>query len=281
MYNIDQKYEIIHIPESRESHGWRLITVAYVMATPNTPVYDQDTTMDCWIFEYITKGAGYLEIDGKLEHLHAGDAFMLPERGCPYRFWHDPQDPWNKLVVHATGSTLESLVRFYDIGNNHIIHNNLSMRDIFMEFLQLSHDLSTANRKSLMLFHKMIEKWQTPGQNRQTHSIEAAVKLKVYLDNTVYKKFSLQDYAANRHVSSEHLIRVFKQAYQKTPYTYLCEQRLGIAKNMLQFTNDPLKIIAERLCFTDPYHFSKVFKKYIGMAPSEYRNIMRTKSKAR
>ena len=43
------------------------------------------------------------------------------------------------------------------------------------------------------------------------------------------------------------------------------------ATEMLQNTNDTMANIAYNVGFTDPKYFSKVFKKEMGIIPSEYR----------
>ena len=45
------------------------------------------------------------------------------------------------------------------------------------------------------------------------------------------------------------------------------------AKELLQNTNDSINEIAEKVGYQDTRYFSKLFKKNIGIKPSEYRKI--------
>ena len=57
----------------------------------------------------------------------------------------------------------------------------------------------------------------------------------------------------------------------KPPNEYIIELRLQFAKNMLSGTNMSIKQISEHIGYNDPYFFSRLFKKHIGISPQEYR----------
>ena len=48
-------------------------------------------------------------------------------------------------------------------------------------------------------------------------------------------------------------------------------RRLGEAQMRLAATQDSIQAIAEAIGFEDASYFSRIFSKYIGMTPSEYR----------
>ena len=62
-----------------------------------------------------------------------------------------------------------------------------------------------------------------------------------------------------------------KQAVGMTPIDFVRHIRIMKATEMLQNTNDTMANIAYNVGFTDPKYFSKVFKKEMGIIPSEYR----------
>jgi AraC-like DNA-binding protein len=56
-----------------------------------------------------------------------------------------------------------------------------------------------------------------------------------------------------------------------TPYAYVLGKKLELAKKLLDNTNLTVKQISEKLCFSDEYYFSSLFKNKIGVSPSVYR----------
>ncbi|MEO1419088.1 MAG: helix-turn-helix domain-containing protein [Bacteroidota bacterium] len=48
---------------------------------------------------------------------------------------------------------------------------------------------------------------------------------------------------------------------------------MEIAKDRLLGTNESVKVIAHSLGFEYPHYFSNLFKKKMGVSPSEFRNL--------
>ena len=68
---------------------------------------------------------------------------------------------------------------------------------------------------------------------------------------------------------------------QKTGYSvkqYLLRRRLGEAQIRLASTQDSVQRIAEESGFEDASYFSRIFLKYVGLTPSEYRKYRTTTS---
>lgn len=72
-------------------------------------------------------------------------------------------------------------------------------------------------------------------------------------------------------ISPEHLSRLFKKETGQTLTSYILEQRLNTALNMMKNSNVPLKRIAVECGFKNVNYFTTCFKKHIQMTPSEYR----------
>ena len=53
---------------------------------------------------------------------------------------------------------------------------------------------------------------------------------------------------------------------------YLTAYRIDRAVELLQQTDIPVREIAVRVSYTDANYFTKVFKRHLGVTPTEYRN---------
>ena len=67
------------------------------------------------------------------------------------------------------------------------------------------------------------------------------------------------------------ITNIFKSVTKMSPQEYLMNYRMEQAKNMLKNTDMKVSDVAETVGYHDPLTFSKMFKKSVGMSPSEYR----------
>jgi len=77
--------------------------------------------------------------------------------------------------------------------------------------------------------------------------------------------------AKELNVSVSTLTRMFKKYYNTTPAAYVLSQKISTAKVRLSHTNIAVSEIAQDLGFNSPEHFSRIFKKHVGVSPIKYR----------
>ncbi len=82
----------------------------------------------------------------------------------------------------------------------------------------------------------------------------------------------LQDVAKAVNMSNSRFSTVFSQQTGQTFTEYLIYLRLNKAKEMLKTTNIKSSQIARESGYNDSHYFSYIFKKNVGMTPSEYRS---------
>lgn len=87
----------------------------------------------------------------------------------------------------------------------------------------------------------------------------------------------LQDIANILCVSQKHLIKIIQETSGNHPCHFYVHKILTCTKSLL--TNSELTIseIAQRLTY-DPSNFTKFFKKYEGMSPSQFRQLQKARS---
>lgn len=93
-----------------------------------------------------------------------------------------------------------------------------------------------------------------------------------FMKQNLHKQISLKELSQMFNISQSYICKLFNKQYQITPIQYLIELKLNRAKILL-VTNPDLKVykVAEMCGYEDQVYFSRVFKKYIGQTPSEYR----------
>lgn len=70
-----------------------------------------------------------------------------------------------------------------------------------------------------------------------------------------------------------YISNIFKKETGDNFVDYVNKYRVEVAKELLRTTKDNISSIANAVGFNDAKYFSKIFRKYVGLKPSEYRNI--------
>ena len=81
----------------------------------------------------------------------------------------------------------------------------------------------------------------------------------------------LEQVAGHAGLSMDHFGRVFRAALRTSPMQYLQAVRVEHSRFLLQHTRLTIAEIAGETGFTDPYYFSRVFRKVTGTSPRAYR----------
>jgi ABC-type sugar transport system ATPase subunit len=81
----------------------------------------------------------------------------------------------------------------------------------------------------------------------------------------------LHEVAGAVFMSYDNFRRKFKAQTGLSPNQYFIRLKIERAKELLDFTDLEIKEIAERLGFSDPYYFSRVFKDWEGLSPLRHR----------
>lgn len=92
-----------------------------------------------------------------------------------------------------------------------------------------------------------------------------------YLNNEFQKKFSSDDIEQRFESNYAYLNRVFHRMTGHTILNYLNDVRIKKAAELIESTNINFYEIGYLVGIEDPYYFSKIFKKYTGLSPMQYK----------
>lgn len=95
--------------------------------------------------------------------------------------------------------------------------------------------------------------------------------IKSYIDANYSLDLSLEGLSNMAYMNKFHLIGEFKQAYRVTPIEYLILKRIEVSKGLLISTNHSMETIAEIVGFNSQSYFNQVFRKKVGITPSQFR----------
>ena len=92
-----------------------------------------------------------------------------------------------------------------------------------------------------------------------------------YIERNYNKKIRLRDLAARANLQEVYFSNLFKKLCGTAPMQFLNRKRIEKAQALLLSSDEKLDLIASLCGFDDSFHFSKTFKKFTGLPPSEYR----------
>lgn len=84
--------------------------------------------------------------------------------------------------------------------------------------------------------------------------------------------YNSEPYAKMCALSQSRFSHKFKEVTGEVPSKYFIKIKMEKARELLKFSNLSVSEIAERVGYDNALYFSRLFKKYTGLSPTEYRN---------
>lgn len=94
------------------------------------------------------------------------------------------------------------------------------------------------------------------------------------MDTTFNKNYDLSYYADFCHLSLSYFLRWFKEQTGITPHQHIINKQIEYAKYHISMEGIKIENLAADAGFADPHYFARIFKKSVGMTPSEYRKMI-------
>ncbi len=98
-----------------------------------------------------------------------------------------------------------------------------------------------------------------------------------YIEAQLTKPLTAEQVAANSFCSVSHLNRLFQTELNTSVMNFVTKRRMETAQSLLNNTSLPISAISQHLGYRHVTHFSLVFKRTLGISPSEHRQQQRRK----
>ena len=122
---------------------------------------------------------------------------------------------------------------------------------------------------SLLLFRNPALPVQERAESRRG-TCDAAIE---YMHAHLAEPVTLDELANSVGLSVSYFSEVFRDETHHSPIAFLAQLRVRAACHLLDLTDKPVKVVATEIGYRDPYYFSRVFKKNMGVSPQQYRAI--------
>jgi AraC-like DNA-binding protein len=237
---------------------------------------DEDHLMMC------VGGTGFVEVGGVRNQLGTGQLLIIPRR-ARHTYWADDDAPWSLYWMHFRGeeseyyvgripgpgvpagidaATIEEAMRLFRdcLG---ALENGYTLPDLIYASQSARHILS------LLLFrNRALPVHESHAERKR--QLQAIME---FMHEHVTEHLTLGQLAREAGHSVSHFSEWFRDQAGQSPMACFVQLKIRHACRLLDLTDKPVKAVAMETGYDDPYYFSRVFKRLIGVSPARYREI--------
>lgn len=234
---------------------------------------------DHYLIHYIISGKGTFTYNQDTYQLEAGQAFLICPSSLSY-YRADKEEPWEYCWVGFQGRKAQYYLNDLNLSHEQPILNcrtNGAIEAIVQEMINTKN--VTAGR-DMVLTGLLYQFFAALVQNeRPSHSdyedpnySEVYVRKALdFIEKNYSRKITIEEMAHYVGIDRKYLSSLFKEIMHTPPQSYLIRYRMD--KACILLTDELLSIthVAHSVGYDDALLFSKMFRKYKGMSPTQYR----------
>ena len=208
-------------------------------------------------------------------HIRAGQAFLaLPNTEITY--YADEEDPWEYVWVGFAGTDAQTILQCTDFSPECPVieppDGEAFRKAILRIWAARGADFNHAVRMTGELYSALsILMHSQPPHRAEDVASQYVQKAATYIAHHYAYPISIPDIASYVGVDRSHLYTVFKQVIGVSPKDYLTDYRIRKACSLLREPALSITAVANSVGFENNLYFSKVFRKRMGLTPSDYR----------
>jgi AraC family transcriptional regulator of arabinose operon len=240
-------------------------------------------TLPWYVMSYHKEGKANLRVGGKKYEISPGTVILIPPHAVHDHFKDSEGDTvflWWHFTYEIAG--VFDVLKMFDIPITFTLKNSEEFERVFQQFMNSM--TSTGHlpaailqeAKALELLYILLDSAMT-SQN----SIEMLSQSKAFIGVLAHiiqhpeKEISLQGLADQLHLHPTYISNRFKELFGRAPIQFLREMRIHQAKTLLKTSDLSVIEIVNSLGFSGHPVFTRLFKSYVGISPSQYRVVHR------
>lgn len=220
-------------------------------------------------------GSGRCRFSGREWPLAAGELLFLPPR-VAHVYESAVDAPWTIFWIHFRGLRVGDHLANLGVGRERplvVVDDTTVLVDAFEDtFRHVRHGfgeasmtgLSTAFVRLLGLVkvHQRSAGWRSRGAENRLLTVLALMR------EDLARPWTLEQLAGEAMLSVPHFTALCRRQTGMPPLSLLIRLRLQRAMDLLQRGNHNVAEAARAVGYEDPFYFSRLFKKHIGVTPS-------------
>ncbi|MHB0946796.1 MAG: AraC family transcriptional regulator [Sedimentisphaerales bacterium] len=231
-----------------------------------------------YVIKYTISGRGTFTIHSKTHQLKAGVLSGFSPRDA-HNYQSNSDSPLEHIFIIFTGAKACQLLKQSSIASKNAIEvaNPSETLYLLKAIMRMGIEKPPFSQQICRSYLRILLLRQAANIDLSTtdfsQSIETYRRCKKYIDDNFTTISSPADVADNCAVNMRYMARLFQRYGRITPHDYIMRLKLNKAATLLLTSGLSINEIGYSLGFNDPYHFSRVFKKFHGLAPHHYRQM--------
>lgn len=234
------------------------------------------------ILIYCVSGKGWAQVDQQQYNIVAGEFILLPAN-VEHEYRATKEMPWTIYWIHFKGEGSDHYVNLALQGKGHHVspvafqQTRIHLFEEIYKNLERGYSTDNLCYANMSLQYFLASCFFDSNYNYQAlkekhDSIDLCISyMQKHLDQTL----TLSEIAAAASLSSAHITTLFKKKTGFSIIEYFNQLKIQKACQYLLFTDLRVNEIAGKLGIEDPYYFTRLFTKLIGVSPVRYRRNRR------
>ena len=139
------------------------------------------------------------------------------------------------------------------------------------DYLNIINNTKEYDKLRKWFIDKISEACRNVMSRRENRSNGVIDRAREYIHNNYKNDISLDDVSREIDISPYYFSKIFKEAMGENFIEYLTNIRIEKAKELLDNTDMSMKEICIEVGYSNPNYFSRIFKKNVGVTPTEYK----------
>jgi AraC-like DNA-binding protein len=223
-------------------------------------------------------GKGWVELPSGRFTLNANQYAIIPAE-VPHKYGADEKRPWTIYWFHFKGDNCAYFTDLLSKQSKSFVNDGIFMEHQIKIFESVyknleagySHDNLAYSSISLqyLLTCLCFPDKLTPAVNSpQKDAVDISIE---YMQSHLENSINLDSLASHVNLSLSHYASIFRKKTGYTPIVYFNHLKIQRACQFLHFTSLRINEISFKLGIEDPYYFSRLFTKTMGISPTDYR----------
>ncbi|MCB2360817.1 AraC family transcriptional regulator [Clostridium estertheticum] len=228
---------------------------------------------------FVLSGCGHYYVNDKHYIIHENQCFLINPNVLTL-YHADSSNPWTYVWICFSGDTVPPILEHCNLNSSKLICylSDLGpIRELILDMMNYP-SLTPSNELYIQsnlyrIFAKLEE--QTGASFSDIESVNDFYISRAidYIQHNTYENLTVQNIALYLNISRSYLFSLFKRHLNVSPQQFITNVKLTNARELLTKTEISIATVALSCGYTNPFAFSRAFKKEVGLTPSEYRKI--------
>jgi AraC-like DNA-binding protein len=228
---------------------------------------------------YCLEGRGSLRVPAGTFNVEPNEYLIIPA-DMPHTYWANEETPWTIYWVHFKG--LQSAYFASLLSRQHksfvnyagFLDERIKLFDAIYSNFESGYSLDNLVYSSTSFAYYLtslgfVEKFASALHKAGKDAVDISIE---FMQQHLERMVTLEDLASEVNLSVSHYSNTFRKKTGYSPIVYFNHLKIQHACQYLQFTSLRVNEISTKLGIDDPYYFTRMFTRIMGVSPVEYRN---------